>query len=85
MHLVILQHIEKPTDAPQVLLELNISLWEMKLDDETIDELTRAVLVTVIFVAKKLHKDMALLLPHAVTVFLENYSNRRWMVMWCWL
>lgn len=45
------------------------------MSDENTDELTRAVLATVIFVAKKLSQDRALLLPHAVSFFLDSYLH----------
>ena len=41
----------------------------MKLHEEPIDELTRAVLATV---AQKLQQERALLLPRAVYSFLDN-------------
>ena len=72
MHLVLLQHIEEQASVPRLQLQSDISLWKMKLHEESTDELTRAVLVTVIFVAQKLQQERALLLPHAVSVFLDN-------------
>ena len=63
MHLVLLEHIEEQANVPQVQLESYISLWKMIMNDETTDKLTRTVLATVIFVAKKLQQDRALLLP----------------------
>ena len=53
----------------------NIELWKEKMSDENTDELTRAVLATIIFVAKKLSQDRALLLPQAVSFFLDSYPH----------
>ena len=45
----------------------------MKFLEEAIDELTKALgLATVIFEAQKLQQERALLLPHAVSLFLDN-------------
>ena len=73
MHLVILQHIEKQANAPHIQFQSKISMWETKLKDETVSELTRAILATVLFVAKNFQQGRALLLPHCVRVFLDNY------------
>ena len=73
MHLVILNHIQQQANKPSTKLKSNIMLWKVTIKDENTNELTRAILATVIFVAKKLQQDRALLLPQAVTVFLDNY------------
>ena len=72
MHLVLLQHIEEQASVPHLQLQSDISLWKMKLHEKSTDELTKAVLATVIFVAQKLQQERALLLPHVVSVFLDN-------------
>ena len=72
MHLVLLQHIEEQASVPRLQLQSDISLWKMKLHEESTDKLTRAVLAIVIFVAQKLQQERALLFPHVVSVFLEN-------------
>ena len=59
----------RPGNEANVQLQSDISLWKMKLLEETTDELTRAVLATV---AKKLQQERALLLPRAGFVFLDN-------------
>ena len=76
MHLVVMQHIESQASAPHIQLLSDIKLWSMKMCDDNTNELTRAVLATVIFVAKKLQQDRALL-PHVVTVFLDHYCQAR--------
>lgn len=43
--------------------------------EENTDEVTKAILTTVLFVAQKLLEERALLLPQAVTVFLDNYPH----------
>ena len=72
MHLVILQYIEKQANAPHIQFQSKISMWETKLKDETVSKLTRAILATVLFVAKNFQQGRALLLPHCVRVFLDN-------------
>ena len=44
------------------------------MNDENTSKLTRSILA-VIFVANMLEQDRALLFPHAVAVFLENYGQ----------
>ncbi len=51
-------------------------LWKEKITDENTNELTKAILATVIFVVHKLQQERALLLPQAVSVFLENYPHQ---------
>ena len=75
MHLVIQQNIQVPTSAPSAQLQSDLVSWTTRSSDETTDELTRAVLTTVIFVGTSLQQDRALLLPQAVTVFTENYHQ----------
>ena len=57
MHLIILQHIEKQTSVPQHCLQSDIQLWNMTLHDSATTQLTRAVLASVVFVAKLLQQD----------------------------
>ncbi len=72
MHLVIFNHIQQHANEPGTKLQSLITIWEETMRDENTNELTRAILATVIFVAKILHQDRALLLPQAVTIFLDN-------------
>ena len=72
MHLVILNHIERQADEPNNKLKSDIWLWKETMKDENTNELTRAILATVIYVANTLQQDKALL-PHAVSVFLEHF------------
>ena len=73
LHLVILQNMEKQL-TPQQDLESDIKLWSMTIRDDSITEVTRAVLVTVLYTAKLLLETKALLLPQAAIVFRQNYS-----------
>ena len=57
---------------------------EGKKSDENTDELTRAILETVLFVAIKLQQGRALLLPQAVTIFLANYPHPPEVITWNW-
>ena len=60
---------------PEPDLQANIEMWKGILKDENTNELTSAILATVIFVAKKLQQERALLLPHVARVPLESYSH----------
>ena len=72
MHLVILHHIGQQANEPIIKLKSDISIWKQKIKDGNTNELTRAILAAVILVADKLRQDRAVLLPHAVSVFLEK-------------
>ena len=52
----------------------DVSLWKMKLYEEITDELTRVVLAGY---SQKLQQERAVLLPHAVSVFLDNYPHAK--------
>ena len=72
-HLVIIKSIESLDNIPD--LSSDMSLWSMIVCEEHTTELTRAVLNTVIHVAKMLQQERALLLPQVVNVFTQNYSS----------
>ena len=74
IHIVILKSLEEQPGSPQQNLQSDIDLWKMTIADDNTIELTRAVLNTVLFVAKLLQHDKAILLPQAATVFREYYS-----------
>ena len=58
------------------LLETQISTWEHELwDDTNMTQLTKAILTTVVYVAKQLLPQHALLLPQASMVFLQEYQS----------
>ena len=73
MHLVIIKNMESLDNIPD--LSSDMSLWSMIVCEEHTTELTRAVLNTVIHVAKMLQQERALLLPQVVNVFTQNYSS----------
>ena len=73
MHMVILQNMENEMTPPQSL-QSDVMLWSMTIRDDSITEVTRAVLATVLYIAKLLLDNKALLLPHAAEVFRQNYS-----------
>ena len=51
-----------------------MNMWDRKIKDETVNELTRAVMTTVLFVVGSFQQGRrALLLPQCVTVFLGSY------------
>ena len=71
MHLAIVQHLEKNDSTRD--LESDLMLWNSTVYDEYTTELTKAILFTVISVAKILQSSRALLLPHAVDIFQAHY------------
>jgi len=57
-------------------LETNIEIWRFKATvDRDTDELTRAVLKTVIFTAEHLLQQQAMLLPHISRFFITQYTR----------
>ena len=54
---------------------IRVNTAPMKLQEETTDKLARAVLATVIFVDQRFQQGRPILLPHAVSVFLDNYPQ----------
>ena len=74
LHLAILQNVERE-QTPQQNLQSDIMLWSMTLENDSISEVTQAVLATVIYIAKLLQQDRAILLPQAATVFHMNYPG----------
>ena len=74
MHLTIVLDMAKQDCHSIRDISSDISMWSVIINEEHTTELTRAVLVTVVFVAKMLQQEKALLLPHAVTVFQRNYQ-----------
>ena len=75
MHLVIQQNLRVLPSAPSAQLLSDLASWITRISDENTDELTRAVLITVIFVGRSLQHNNALHLPQEVTVFTENYHQ----------
>lgn len=75
IHVVILRSLEEQAGTPQQNLQSDIDLWKMTVADDKTTEVTQAVLKTVLYVAKLLQRDKALLLPQAATVFREYYSS----------
>jgi hypothetical protein len=77
MHLAIIQHI-KTQDKPSTLqLHADIERWEMQLKLDNYDNLSKAILSTVIFVATIIKDDKAVLLPQVSNSFLDVYSPDR--------
>ena len=74
LHLSILKGIEENTNSPDSVLRDSIEIWRVKLVDTDTDELTRAVLITVIFVAEHILHQKAVLLPLASKYFREEYT-----------
>ena len=69
MNLVILRHIEKQSNVPHLQLQSEMNMWDRKIKDETVNELTRAVMTTVLFVAGSFQQGRrALLLPQCVVL-----------------
>lgn len=78
MHLVILQDIQRQGTGTRTTctqsMDSSIISWNMKMQDDNTDPLTKVILRTVLFVAKTFMQDRALLLPQVVTFFLSNYA-----------
>ena len=84
MHWVILNHMEQQQTEPSTKLKACILVWNEKLKDEiNTNETTRAILTSVIYVARKLQQDRALL-PQAVTVFLDKPIHQMKNCTWSW-
>ena len=60
--------------TPDNVLRDNIKIWEYKLSQEDTDKLTKAVLQAVLYVAKELANQRAVLLPVVLQVFLDTYQ-----------
>ena len=54
MHLVILNHINEQSSEPGVKLKSDVMVWKDVMHNE--NELTRAILATVIFVAENCYR-----------------------------
>ena len=64
------------TNSPDNALRDNIEIWRFKATvDRDTDELTRAVLKTVIFTAEHLLQQQAMLLPHISRFFITQYTR----------
>ena len=74
LHMIILRSLENQVGTPMANLQSDIELWKTTLAGGNIDEVTRALLKTVLVVAKLLQHEKALLLPQAAAVFREHYS-----------
>ena len=73
MHLAIVQHLEKNDSTHDLESDLHVMLWNSTVYNEHTTELTKAILFTVISVAKILQSSRALLLPHAIAIFQAHY------------
>ncbi len=74
VHLAVLHSIESESQTPDNVLQNRIDIWEYKLSQDNTDELTQAVLQAVLFVAKELASQRAVLLPVVSQVFLNAYK-----------
>ena len=59
--------------VPNELLEGDIAKWEHQLSQTGISQLTKAILTTVLYVAKEILPQNAVLLPEASDVFIEAF------------
>ena len=60
--------------VPNELLEKDIAGWEHQLSQISISQLTKATLMTVLYVAKEILPQKAVLLPEASDVFIEAFG-----------
>ena len=69
-----LRSLESEYMTPDNVLRDNIKIWEYKLSQEDTDKLTKAVLQAVLYVAKELANQRAVLLPVVLQVSLMLMS-----------
>ena len=74
VHLAVLRSLESEYMTPDNVLRDNIKIWQYKLSQEDTDKLTKAVLQAVLYVAKELANQRAVLLPVVSQVFLDAYE-----------
>ncbi len=74
VHLAVLNSLESESNTPDNVLRDSIEIWEYKLSQGDTDRLTKAVLQAVLFVAKELACQRAVLLPVISQVFLDAYE-----------
>ena len=74
-HLAIIKSFEEESSSSDIHLRDLIEIWEHKISDKTADNLTRAVLHAVLYVAHELTNQRAVLLPHVSKIFLQAYGQ----------
>ena len=73
-HCSIIESLTTPHGS-NAALQQSIEEWVSKYNDNTTDQLTKAILEVVIYVAHKLLMEKAVLLPWACWVFLQAYDT----------
>ena len=73
-HCSIIKSLKSPHGS-NTQLQQSIEEWVSKYNDENSDKLTKAILEAVIYVARNLLMDKAILLPWACKVFLQAYDT----------
>ena len=73
-HCSIIKSIESDLHGSDQMLLQSIKEWEITKDNTSTDQLTKAILSSVIYVAKSLLLQKALLLPWVCEVFLNAYG-----------
>ena len=74
-HCSIVKSIEYKLNGSDELLAKSIEEWEATKKTHNTDRLTKAILTSVVFVAKNLLVQKALLLPWVCQVFLNTYTG----------
>ena len=78
-HKILLTEIENMPEYTNESLSDDIKFWAKVQKEPSTDLLTNAILETVIFVAKQLYQEKALLLSTACSVFLDTYTGQNTM------
>ena len=74
-HIAILKSLEEQLNTPDNILKESMDIWEMVKRDDNTNHLTKTVLTIVLFVAKELLLQRALLLPAVCRMFLAEYGG----------
>ena len=71
-HLVLIKSVEEENKHD---LQNLITIWERVICDDTLENIEKATLSTVMYVANELISNRAMLLPHVAQVFLHEYLH----------
>ena len=74
MHCSLIKSLESAQKGSDDMLNDAIELWTTTINNDDIDALTRSVLAAVLYVAKQLLQNKAVLLPWVCHVFLQAYG-----------
>ena len=75
MHIIVLKHINEQLDTQKSKFESDIERWKFIAQETDTDNVTKAVIRTVLFMASKFRQNKAILLPQTVYVFISILSH----------